>query len=155
MKYRLLSIFIFLLYYVLIVELLLFKKVRLKIGHLMINFSGGIAGPPNFIPLKTITSYLVGDKGSIIVFFELIGNIFLFVPIGFIVPFLFSKWDWKKSVILGILASLIIEILQLLLQVGIFDIDDIILNSLGVVIGYLARGFILKLGAFDSRKKMR
>ncbi len=43
---------------------------------------------------------------------------------------------WKKSIIIGVISGLVIEIMQAILHVGIFDIDDVILNALGVMIGY-------------------
>jgi hypothetical protein len=42
---------------------------------------------------------------------------------------------WKESLALGIVAGLSIEVMQTVLRVGIFDIDDVILNALGVMIG--------------------
>jgi hypothetical protein len=45
---------------------------------------------------------------------------------------------WKKSVALGAVAGLSIEVMQAVLRVGIFDIDDCVLNALGVLIGYAA-----------------
>ena len=44
----------------------------------------------------------------------------------------------EKTLVLAIAAGLIIEVMQVVLDVGIFDIDDIILNALGVMIGYWA-----------------
>lgn len=103
----------------------------------MLNFSGTDGNhAPNFVPFKTILPYLLGYKGFIIASVNLLGNIALLIPIGFLIPFIYSNITWKKSLILAITAGLSIEVMQVVLGVGIFDIDDIILNALGVMIGY-------------------
>lgn len=70
---------------------------------------------------------------------NLFGNIVLFIPLGIWIPWLFRscrmgfKFTW--TVILLLLA---VELAQLVLRVGSFDVDDIILNTLGAWIGYIA-----------------
>ena len=64
------------------------------------------------------------------------GNIILFVPIGFLLP---AVTGWKKmwkTVVAGISFSLFIEIIQLITLRGCFDVDDVILNCLGTVMGF-------------------
>lgn len=109
----------------------------IRIGQLMLDFSGTNSGHgPNFVPFKTILPYLLGHKGLIIAGVNLIGNIALLVPIGFLVPFIYPNVKWKSSLFIAIIAGFSIEIMQVVLGVGIFDIDDILLNALGVMIGY-------------------
>jgi glycopeptide antibiotics resistance protein len=74
---------------------------------------------------------------------NLAGNLFLLVPFGILMPTLWTKMrTFRKTVIIGASISLIIELLQLgLAYLGLgwgraTDIDDLILNSLGVMIGY-------------------
>ena len=102
----------------------------------MLNFSGTHEAPPNFVPFRTILPYLLGHKGLIIASINIVGNIILLIPIGFLLPFLLEKMNWKKAVLLAVLSGLVIEGLQTILHVGIFDIDDVILNGLGFMIGY-------------------
>ena len=67
---------------------------------------------------------------------NLLGNIILFIPFGFLLP---CVTDWNrmwKTVVTGIGFSLLIETIQLITSQGCFDFDDVILNSLGCVIGY-------------------
>ena len=63
-----------------------------------------------------------------------LGNIILFMPFGFIIPLLWKASD-KKVIVVGFCSSLFIEICQLFLTRGT-DVDDLILNTLGVIIGY-------------------
>lgn len=119
---------------------MVFKDMpTIQIGQLMLNFSGTNAGHgPNFVPFKTILPYLLGHKGLIIAGINLIGNIALLIPIGFLVPCINQKLNWKNSLFIAIISGLTIEMMQVVLGVGIFDIDDILLNTLGVMIGYWA-----------------
>lgn len=119
------------------------------IGPLRFNFKSGETGQANFVPFKTIFSYINGEQGRMITFFELIGNIVIFVPIGFLIPLIYKRITWQKLLIFAITISLFIEVLQIVFHVGVFDIDDIILNSFGTMIGYLifiamSNGKILK-----------
>ncbi len=95
---------------------------------------------PNLIPFKTVIGYIVAlfthSMNLDISIKNLILPIISFIPFGILG---YGYVDNKKKIncILGLGAgfSLIIEILQMVLRRGIFDIDDIILNSVGVIIG--------------------
>lgn len=63
-------------------------------------------------------------------------NIILFIPLGFILPLLWSRFRSRKRIILtGFFFSLAIELSQLL-NYRITDVDDLIMNSLGTWLGY-------------------
>ena len=66
------------------------------------------------------------------------GNILLLIPLGYLVPILRENFNrrWKAGV-LGIGLSMAIEIVQLVSHRGFFDLDDVLLNSFGCVIGWL------------------
>lgn len=67
---------------------------------------------------------------------NIFGNIIMFVPIGFLLPTIWRKYrDLYQCTLFGMLLSLSIEVMQMPLSRGT-DIDDIILNTLGVVLGY-------------------
>lgn len=63
-------------------------------------------------------------------------NFLLFVPFGFLLPFVFQKTNWKRSLLFGFCFSLFIELLQLF-GGRYAELEDIILNSLGALTGYL------------------
>lgn len=137
MKRRLLFLVFLVAYCLFLVNVMVFKNLpTIRIGYLMLNFSGTHEAPPNFVPFRTILPYLLGHKGLIIAGINIIGNIILLVPIGFLIPYLLKKMNWKKAILLAILSGLVIEGLQTVLHVGIFDIDDVILNGLGFMIGF-------------------
>ena len=120
-----------------LIKVMVFKDLPLiRIGALRFNFGGTHEGTANFLPFRTILPYLLGKKGWMISVINLAGNIVLLVPIGFLVPFVYRKMTWKKTLALAVAAGLAIEGMQALFRVGIFDIDDVILNGLGVMAGY-------------------
>ncbi|MFN7160314.1 MAG: VanZ family protein [Candidatus Gracilibacteria bacterium] len=144
--FQIISAFLTLAYSALLVKVMVLKDVpMIKVGSIMLNFGGTQADrPANFLPFKTILHYVLGGNGLIIGGLNLIGNIALLVPIGFLVPLFYRKMTWKKALILAALSGLIIESMQVLLHVGIFDIDDVILNGLGVMVGYWISTLLLK-----------
>lgn len=65
-------------------------------------------------------------------------NILLFVPFGYLLPVLWKKADrWWKTMLLGFALSLTVELLQLVTRLGMFDVDDLINNTIGAGVGYL------------------
>jgi len=66
-----------------------------------------------------------------------VGNIVMFMPIGFFLPLLWGKFNraWR-SVGMGFLVSLVIEVVQLT-QMRSSDVDDLLLNTFGTSIGYV------------------
>jgi glycopeptide antibiotics resistance protein len=146
MKKHLVSTFILIVYITILIKVMVFKDMpTIRIGSLMLNFSGTDGGhPANLVPFKTILQYLLGDKGWIIAGANLVGNIAPLVPIGFLVPFVYRHMTWRKSLALAAAAGLAIEGMQVVLRVGIFDIDDMILNALGVMIGYWTFAILAK-----------
>jgi glycopeptide antibiotics resistance protein len=89
----------------------------------------------NLVPFSTISLYLSGEVNSLVSFYNLAANIGLFFPFGiYLIIKKFSKW---KLIFFPIAGISMIEILQFLTQRGSLDIDDLILNTLGVYTGYL------------------
>jgi len=92
-------------------------------------------------------------------YWQIVGNLLLLCPLGFLVPLMSRKWNrWYKAVLLGLIGSFAIESAQLLLhllKVGsrLFDPDDLLLNTAGTLLGYLAyRVAILILGLFVKKR---
>lgn len=131
--------FVLLVFYIgFLIKVMVLKDVPLiRIGDLMLNFGGTQYGTFNFIPFKTIGSYFDGNKGLLIASINILGNILLLVPLGYLFGVTLSKLDWLKVIALSILSGFTIELMQVVLKVGIFDIDDIILNAVGVELGFI------------------
>ena len=93
----------------------------------------------NLVPFREIERFWTyrGELG-IHSFYNLVGNVLIFVPAGFFIPVL---WKNKRGFIFTMCVtfqmSLLVEVLQLVLRVGSFDVDDLFLNTLGGLLGYL------------------
>ena len=93
----------------------------------------------NFIPFKTIAEYIqrYSDGYWRLSTVNLLGNLALFVPMGMALPCLSSKLNRFWKVILAVLGMVVlVEITQGILRVGSVDIDDVIFNVGGAMIGY-------------------
>ena len=73
---------------------------------------------------------------------NLFGNIIMFIPFGFLGWLNAKYFSFKKLIVDFLSALIIVEALQYLTRLGVFDIDDLALNSLGVWIGFQMRKFI-------------
>lgn len=80
-------------------------------------------------------SYLEIVSGNYSLLLEIIINIFMLAPLGFLLA-RFHFFNIHRIIIFGFLFSLIIECNQFILAKGWFECDDIIHNTLGIVIGY-------------------
>ena len=97
-----------------------------------------IAHSSNFIPMKTIFYYLFKSDNIVISVKNILGNIIAFMPFGFLLPIATDKINKLKLIVISsFLLSLLFEIIQLLTGLGEFDVDDILLNVLGAVVGYM------------------
>ena len=99
-------------------------------------------GLSNLIPFKEIFRY---DIGSRLFIKNIVGNILLFLPYGYFASYyLNSKKIWPVA-LLTLVVSFTIELVQL--NIGrTFDIDDVILNTCGGVLGYLLYGLSESIG---------
>lgn len=98
----------------------------------------------NFVPLQGIMKMI--ENASIfddevtqrIVFLNLAGNVLVFAPFGLAIPLLERRLNrgWLV-VLLGLAFSLVIELAQTFLIARVFDVDDLILNAFGALIGFL------------------
>lgn len=106
----------------------------------------------NLVPFKTITTYIKNyNHYNFKTWFDnLFGNILLMIPLGFILPYFFKKLKNTTKIILTIVFIIsILEITQFGLHLGSFDIDDIILNTLGGITGIFIFRIIKKTGVLD------
>ena len=91
----------------------------------------------NFIPLN---SYIEYQQGREIMLPESLMNVLVFIPIGVLLELFFNKW--YNIAIIGACISFVIESLQFGFQRGYCEIDDVIHNTLGCILGLLiARHF--------------
>lgn len=110
-----------------------FSKVNGQIQPLVFDLSKAFPPRINLVPVIHLMDYPEMRKAML----NLIGNTTMFIPLGIVWPSVFPQLDCHKKVIAaGVSASLCIEILQLPFFDRVSDIDDLILNSLGFLVGY-------------------
>lgn len=96
----------------------------------------------NIIPFKTVVTYLerlsAQTINTNIVITNLTVNLILLLPMGMSLPVLFENkfTNFWKFLIFILLITILIEIIQFITLMGVSDIDDVILNTIGACIGY-------------------
>ena len=110
-----------------------FSKVDGKIQPLVFDAANAFPFRINLVPFVHLMDYPVFREAMV----NLIGNTAMFIPLGIVWPAVYKKLDTHKKVIAaGVGFSLCIEFLQLPFYDRVTDIDDLILNSLGFLLGY-------------------
>ena len=90
----------------------------------------------NLIPLVQTIRFLRYLENPFVIR-NLLGNLALLAPLGIFLPILFRNYRKFTTVLVtGFLVTLGIEVFQLLLRFRVFDIDDLIINTIGVALGY-------------------
>ena len=95
----------------------------------------------NFIPFKEILRYSIGSS---LFYKNVLGNMVMFVPFGFFVSYFLKLEKVYSITLITLLTSITIEITQLLIG-RVFDVDDLLLNLVGGVFGYLLYELIHKV----------
>lgn len=130
---------LFLIYNLLVVKLIIFKYPLSRFQDIAGYWGEELirAGmeSANFTPFKTISMY-VRYYDRLNSFENLFGNVLIFIPFGFLLPAVYPRFRSGVPVLfLGFLYSLCVELFQLVTGFGQFDVDDILLNFLGVAVG--------------------
>lgn len=132
-RIRRLGILLFILYVLLLVYFLFFSE---GYGR---SASAEKVYRYNLVPLLEIRRFWVYRDllGMSAVLSNLLGNVLGFIPYGFMLPVIARKCRSGSFIVLsGFALSLLIETVQLITRVGCFDVDDLILNTLGAALGY-------------------
>lgn len=94
----------------------------------------------NLVPFREIGRFIKYWRvlGMKAVLLNIVGNVVAFVPFGIFLPIIStrSKKLWRATYY-SFELSLFVELLQLITKVGSFDVDDLLLNTLGGMIGFL------------------
>ena len=141
--FRIFTAVCFLIYLAILIRLIIFKNPLEQ----TIREAGGWSlaavrhhlGTANFTPGHTIRLYLrYWERLGYIAFANLVYNVIAFIPFGIAVPVIRSKGhSFWLTFLSGTLFSAAIELTQLVTLIGECDIDDVILNSAGVLFGWI------------------
>ncbi|WP_066306867.1 VanZ family protein [Bacillus sp. FJAT-29814] len=99
----------------------------------------------NLIPFRTIIHFLSEQGNFLIAFYNITANILLFIPYGIAALMLYKNLSKARRFLTPLVVILLIETAQHLTKRGSMDIDDLILNLLGVWLGYLLYPYINKV----------
>jgi glycopeptide antibiotics resistance protein len=143
MNKRALNIFCiacFVAYLALLAKLIVFKYPGAMTREILRTWSvEGLARhvrSANLIPFQTISSSLFNRQLRIEIA-ALVFNVAAFVPLGFLLPCINrNARRWGAALVAGLSVSLAVEFVQLVTILGSADIDDVILNVTGAMIGY-------------------
>lgn len=94
----------------------------------------------NLVLFKEIRRFIVYREtlGTTAVVLNLFGNVAAFLPFGMILPIMGRRFrSFFFMTLLTFEFSLVIETIQLVCKVGSFDVDDLLLNTIGGMLGYL------------------
>lgn len=125
---------IFVFYLILLAYFLFFSDYFGRGNHIQEEYAY------NLVPFKEIRRFIayrhvVGTQSFLL---NIVGNIVGFMPLGFFLPIISRRSRrWFNTVLLSFTFSLSIETVQLIFKVGSFDVDDMILNTLGGILGYI------------------
>lgn len=111
-----------------------FSKVDGKIQPLIFDSANWLNFRINLLPFVYLMDYEIRREALI----NVIGNTAMFIPLGIVWPCVYKELNTPvKAIAAGAGFSLLIEILQLPFYDRVSDVDDLILNSLGFILGYL------------------
>ncbi len=108
----------------------------------------------NVTPFSTIKNYFTYyDHFPVHIWIiNIAGNIGVFIPFGIVLPILFPRLSnfflFVLAFVIGITA---LELLQLFSMLGSFDVDDIILNTIGAIVGFI----LLQVMRFRKRRRKK
>lgn len=131
----------FLIYLLILIKLIVFKYPAEQLREIASAWRKDVIweglDTANFTPFQTIRMYIIyADRLNS--FENLVGNVIAFVPFGFLFPYVYPYGQKFFILFLNVFLFVLgIEIFQLFSAFGVFDVDDIILNCLGAVWGYL------------------
>lgn len=133
----------FVMYCSLLFVILFFRRIPTSLDLEHYPYWSRILDNINIIPFDTIAYQfhdIVFDTGyyEILAILNLSANIMMFVPMGVFLPLLWKKLrKFSSCIFMGALIIIVVEIVQLFSLLGSFDVDDIILNLIGIIIGFL------------------
>ena len=100
--------------------------------------------------LSSLWSYQAIREGRDDILVQVIMNVLAFIPIGLLLG-TFKGMKWWYVLLFGLFFSILIELLQLVLKCGLTEVDDVVHNVLGCMIGYWLFSGCSKMVRYCSR----
>jgi len=131
-RLRILGKILFVLYIIFIIYFLLFSDWYGRTGEMQEYHYNLVL----FKEIKRFWNYR-DQVGLFAMFTNLFGNVIIFVPFGFFMPMASKYRSFFTTVFYSFGLSLCVETFQLIAKVGSFDVDDLLLNTIGGLVGYI------------------
>ena len=148
---------LFFVYLLIVIKLIIFKYPYSQLKAIVDTWEKDVIleglDTANFTLFKTIRMYI--DYSYMLNSFEnLVGNVVVFIPFGFLLPYVLKRGrNFLVMLLNAFLFVLGIEVFQLFSAFGAFDVDDILLNCFGAVLGYF--GYLIWEGIKKRIEKER
>lgn len=145
-KLRVLCLVLFILYSISIVYFLIFSDMFGR-GH---GYEEMRYNLTPFLEIKRFIKYR-SYMTTTSVMLNLVGNVLAFVPFGMLIRWVRGKkTGFFTATLAAFTFSLCIELIQLITKLGVFDVDDIIMNTFGGMLGYI---IYYILARFDRKRR--
>ena len=109
----------------------------------------------NLIPFQEIKRFILywDTIGPMMSCINLLGNIVAFMPFGALIRWVLNRRvRWYEATIYTFIFSLEVEFIQFIGRIGVFDVDDIILNTLGGFLGFIVYYILLLINRRSERE---
>lgn len=129
---RFCAIGLFMAYLVMLIRIVLFKQAAL---YNLFAAIGSMDRTISIIPFKSLFDMINNNISATRILENVLGNIAIFIPFGLLFPII-QKDKSPKIMLYGLITSAGIEIIQYVFALGSSDIDDLVFNTSGAIIGY-------------------
>ncbi len=143
---RFCTIGLFMAYLVVLIRIVLFKQVAL---YNLFAAIGSMERTISIIPFKSLFDMVNNNISVTRILENVLGNIAIFIPFGLLFPII-QKDKSPKIMLYGLITSALIEIIQYVFALGSSDIDDLVFNTLGTIIGYVLYKIIRQKSRTDT-----
>ena len=131
-QYRILGKILFVIYIIFVFYFLLISEVYGRTSEMQEYHYNLVL----FQEIKRFWNYRE-QLGAFATVTNLFGNVLIFLPFGFFMPMASKHRSFLSTSFYSLALSLIVEISQLFMKVGCFDVDDLLLNTIGGMLGYI------------------
>lgn len=149
-QYRILGKILFVLYIIFVFYFLLISEIYGRTGEMQEYHYNLVL----FREIKRFWNYR-RQLGIFATATNLLGNVLIFLPFGFFMAMASKYRSFLSTLVYSFALSLTVEISQLFMKVGCFDVDDLLLNTIGGMLGFITFAVCNVIRRSYAKKKRR
>ena len=149
-QYRILGKILFVLYIIFVFYFLLISEIYGRTGEMQEYHYNLVL----FREIKRFWNYR-RQLGIFATATNLLGNVLIFLPFGFFMAMASKYRSFLSTLVYSFALSLTVEISQLFMKVGCFDVDDLVLNTIGGMLGFITFAVCNVIRRNYAKKKRR